>query len=126
MIDHCGLKMSDPERSRAFYTKALAPLGYTLLREIPKQFTGGLVVLGWGVAPKPDFWTAEGEPKEKLHIAFRAANHAQVEAFYRAAIEAGGQDNGPPGPRPHYHEHYYGAFILDPDGHNVEACCHEP
>jgi len=125
MIDHTGLTVSDPAKSRSFYERALAPLGYALLREIPKEFTGGKVVLGFGVAPKPDFWVAEGAPNTpRIHIAFRATDHAEVDAFYKAAIEAGGKDNGPPGPRPHYHEKYYGAFVLDPDGHNVEAVCH--
>jgi len=127
MIDHTGLQVSKPEVSRQFYTQALAPLGYAILMEVPKEFTGGRAVLGYGVAPKPDFWTAEGEPNQpRVHIAFRAESHAQVDAFYRAAIAAGGKDNGPPGPRPHYHEHYYGAFVLDPDGHNIEAVCHTP
>lgn len=89
--------------------------------------TGGKLVLGYGVPPKPDFWIHEGEPQSpRVHIAFRAENRAQVRAFYEAAIRAGGTDNGPPGPRPHYHENYYGAFVLDPDGHNIEACCHDP
>jgi catechol 2,3-dioxygenase-like lactoylglutathione lyase family enzyme len=127
VIDHTGLHFKEAERSRKFYERALAPLGYTVLREIPKLFTGGKVVLGLGVAPKPDFWIAEGEvERPPIHIAFRAADHAQVDAFYREAMAAGGRDNGAPGPRPHYHEHYYGAFVLDPDGHNVEAVCHEP
>jgi catechol 2,3-dioxygenase-like lactoylglutathione lyase family enzyme len=77
-----------------------------------------------GVPPKPDFWVSEGAPKEKLHIAFRADDRAQVDAFYAAAIAAGGTDNGPPGPRPQYHPNYYGAFVLDPDGHNIEAVFH--
>jgi catechol 2,3-dioxygenase-like lactoylglutathione lyase family enzyme len=125
MIDHTGLNVSDPAKSRAFYDLALAPLGYAVLKEIPKQFTGGLVVLGYGVAPKPDFWVAQGTPSEpRLHIAFAARNRKEVDEFYRAALAAGGRDNGPPGPRPHYHEHYYGAFVLDPDGHNIEAVCH--
>jgi catechol 2,3-dioxygenase-like lactoylglutathione lyase family enzyme len=125
MIDHTGLKVSEPARSRHFYERALAPLGYTLLREIPREFTRGFVVLGFGVAPKPDFWVAEGSPETpRVHVAFRARNHEEVEAFYRAALAAGGRDNGAPGPRPHYHEHYYGAFVLDPDGHNIEAVCH--
>jgi catechol 2,3-dioxygenase-like lactoylglutathione lyase family enzyme len=82
-------------------------------------------VLGYGVAPKPDFWVAEGTPNAPpIHIAFRADSHAQVDAFYKAAIAAGGRDNGAPGPRPHYHANYYGAFVLDPDGHNIEAVCH--
>jgi catechol 2,3-dioxygenase-like lactoylglutathione lyase family enzyme len=126
MIDHTGLHVSNPEKSRAFYDKALAPLGYKLLAEIPKEFTGGLVVLGYGEPPKPDFWVAQGTAETpKVHIAIRAANRAQVDAFYQAAIAAGGKDNGAPGPRPHYHEHYYGAFVLDPDGHNIEAVCHD-
>jgi len=125
MIDHTGLTMSDPAKSRAFYDAALAPLGYKMMMEIPKEHTGGKVVLGYGVPPKPDFWLAEGTPNSpRIHIAFRAENHAQVDAFYKAAIAAGGKDNGSPGPRPHYHEKYYGAFVLDPDGHNVEAVCH--
>jgi catechol 2,3-dioxygenase-like lactoylglutathione lyase family enzyme len=127
MIDHTGLHVTDPARSRAFYEKALAPLGYGVLREVPTAFTGGIVVLGFGVAPKPDFWMAEGAPEApRVHIAFRAANRAEVDAFYAAAMAAGGSDNGAPGLRPHYHEHYYGAFVRDPDGHNVEAVCHTP
>jgi catechol 2,3-dioxygenase-like lactoylglutathione lyase family enzyme len=126
MIDHTGLDMSDPVRSRRFYEQALAPLGYKVMMEVPTEFTGGAVVLGMG-ADKPDFWLHQGTPqKPRVHVAFRAENHAQVEAFYKAALAAGGTDNGPPGPRPHYHEHYYGAFVLDPDGHNIEACCHDP
>lgn len=127
MIDHTGYKMRDPKRSKRFYDKALAPLGYQLMMEIPKEFTNGLVVYGYGVPPKPDFWLSEGEPNEpRIHIAFRATNRQAVDAFYKAALAAGGRDNGPPGPRPHYHKDYYGAFVLDPDGHNVEAVCHDP
>jgi len=127
MIDHTGLDMSDPEASRHFYERALAPLGYSVLMEVPKEYTGGVVSIGLGVAPKPDFWLHEGTPQTpRLHVAFRADNRAQVDAFYRAALAAGGRDNGPPGPRPHYHADYYGAFVLDPDGHNIEAVCHEP
>jgi catechol 2,3-dioxygenase-like lactoylglutathione lyase family enzyme len=125
MIDHTGLQVSDPVRSRRFFDAALAPLGYAMLSEIPKQFTDGRVVLGYGIAPKPDFWMAEGRPNQpRLHIAFRADNRAQVDKFYAAALASGGKDNGPPGPRPHYHANYYGAFVLDPDGHNIEAVCH--
>ena len=127
MIDHTGLQVSDPAVSRNFYEKALAPLGYKIMMEIPKEFTGGKVVLGFGVPPKPDFWMQEGSPSTpRIHIAFRADSRAQVDAFYRAALAAGGKDNGPPGPRPHYHEHYYGAFVLDPDGYNIEAVIHTP
>ena len=126
MIDHAGLKVSNPNMSRVFYEKALAPLGYKMMMEIPKEYTDGLVVLGFGVPPKPDFWVSEGEPNSpRIHIAFRAENHKQVDEFYKAALKAGGKDNGAPGPRPHYHEHYYGAFVLDPDGHNIEAVSHE-
>lgn len=127
MIDHTGLNMSNPETSKKFYDRALAPLGYTMLTEIPKEHTGGIAVFGYGVAPKPDFWLAEGKANEpRIHIAFRADSREQVDEFYRAAIAAGGRDNGPPGPRPHYHANYYGAFVLDPDGHNIEAVCHTP
>lgn len=126
MIDHTGVHVGSPEKSRHFYSQALAPLGYKMMVEIPKEHTGGAVVLGYGVPPKPDFWISEGAPKEKVHIAFRADNREQVDRFYRAALEAGGRDNGAPGLRPHYHENYYGAFVLDPDGHNIEACCHNP
>jgi catechol 2,3-dioxygenase-like lactoylglutathione lyase family enzyme len=127
MIDHTGLKISDPVASRRFYEAALAPLGYRVLMEVPAEFTGGMVVLGYGVPPKPDFWVAQGKPEEpRVHVAFRADSRAGVDAFYRAALAAGGRDNGPPGPRPRYHRDYYGAFVLDPDGHNVEAVCHTP
>jgi catechol 2,3-dioxygenase-like lactoylglutathione lyase family enzyme len=125
MIDHTGLHVSDPKKSRAFYEKALAPLGYKSLMEIPTEHTGGKVVVGYGVPPKPDFWLAEGTPETpRVHIAFRADDRKQVDRFYQEALAAGGRDNGPPGPRPHYHENYYGAFVLDPDGHNIEAVCH--
>lgn len=127
MIDHTGVSVSDPAKSRRFYEQALAPLGYTVLVELPHDVTGGAVVLGFGVAPKPDFWVHEGTPQRPpLHVAFRADSRAQVDAFYRAALDAGGTDNGPPGLRPHYHKDYYGAFVLDPDGNNIEACCHLP
>jgi|SRR5580704_2067251 catechol 2,3-dioxygenase-like lactoylglutathione lyase family enzyme len=118
MIDHTGLCVSDLARSKTFYSAALAPLGYTVLIEW-EQFAG------FGVAPKPDFWIGQGEPNvPPVHIAFRAESRALVDAFHRAAMAAGGTDNGTPGPRPHYHSNYYGAFVLDPDGHNLEAVCH--
>jgi catechol 2,3-dioxygenase-like lactoylglutathione lyase family enzyme len=127
MLDHTGLDVSDPARSRRFYDQALAPLGYKVLMEVPTEFTGGAVVLGYGVPPKPDFWVHQGTPNQpRLHIAFHAENRAQVDAFYKAAIAAGGKDNGAPGLRVHYHKDYYGAFVLDPDGHNIEAVCHTP
>ncbi len=127
MIDHTGIAVSDFARSKAFYTKALAPIGYTVLAEFPASVTGSADVIGFGVAPKPDFWIVTGTPNvPPIHIAFRAASRADVDEFYRAGIAAGGRDNGAPGLRPHYHPNYYGAFVLDPDGHNVEAVCHEP
>jgi len=122
MIDHTGVAVSDLQKSRAFYEAALAPLGYEFLMEVP----GGIGV-GFGEPPKPDFWLMHGTPNEpRVHVAFRAKDRATVDAFYRAAIAAGGKDNGSPGLRPHYHANYYGAFVLDPDGHNIEACCHLP
>jgi catechol 2,3-dioxygenase-like lactoylglutathione lyase family enzyme len=127
MIDHTGLSVSDPAVSRRFYEATLAPLGYQVLMEVPTEFTGGVMVLGMGVPPKPDFWLHQGTPQTpRLHIAFRADSRELVDAFYKAAMAAGGKDNGPPGLRPHYHEHYYGAFVRDPDGHNIEACCQTP
>ena len=119
MIDHIGVAVTDLDNSIAFYTKALAPLGYALIMKW-EQFAG------FGIAGKPDFWIGKGAPKDAIHVAFRATGRAQVRAFYEAAMAAGGTDNGAPGERPHYHEHYYGAFVRDPDGHNVEAVCHEP
>lgn len=119
MIDHIGIAVSDLDRSIAFYTKTLAPLGYVMIMKW-ESFAG------FGVAGKPDFWIGQGEVKQPIHVAFRASGRAQVREFYAAAITAGGTDNGPPGTRPQYHEHYYGGFVHDPDGHNVEAVCHEP
>lgn len=125
MIDHTGVYVTRPELSRRFYQQALAPLGYSLLMQVPTDFTGGKVVLGFGVAPKADFWVSEGTANEpRIHVAFSASSRAQVDAFHSAALAAGGKDNGAPGPRPHYHENYYGAFVLDPDGHNIEAVFH--
>ncbi|VXB16487.1 VOC family protein [Massilia sp. 9I] len=130
MIDHTGVIVSDFARSRAFYAAALAPIGYALLAEIPAAVTGSTDVAGFGEPPKPDFWIS-GATTERpvnhppLHVAFRVGSRALVDAFYQAALAAGGRDNGKPGPRPHYHANYYGAFVLDPDGHNIEAVCHE-
>jgi catechol 2,3-dioxygenase-like lactoylglutathione lyase family enzyme len=126
MIDHTGIIVSDFARSKEFYRLALEPIGYRMLAEFPAAMTGTTDVAGFGVPPKPDFWIANGSPNvPPVHVAFRLDNRALVDAFYRSALAAGGRDNGAPGPRPHYHEHYYGAFVLDPDGHNVEAVCHD-
>lgn len=127
MIDHTGLVVSDFNTSKAFYAQALSPIGYSLLMELAASVTGHTDVAGFGEAPKPDFWISRGVAnKPPIHVAFRVASRATVDAFYKAAIAAGGTDNGAPGLRPHYHPHYYGAFVLDPDGHNIEAVCHEP
>jgi catechol 2,3-dioxygenase-like lactoylglutathione lyase family enzyme len=121
MIDHTGIQVGDFSRSVEFYKKALAPLGYELI----KTFGGNAA--GFGVGGKAEFWLDGSKaPHDHIHIAFRAKGRAEVRAFYEAAIAAGGKDNGGPGVRPHYHEHYYGAFVRDPDGHNIEAVCHEP
>jgi len=120
MIDNTGFGVTDLPRSIAFYTKALAPLGLELVMKFQE------VAAGFGSGGKPEFWIAGGKtPTDKIHIAFRAKGRAEVKAFYEAALAAGGTDNGPPGLRPHYHENYYGAFVRDPDGHNIEAVCHE-
>jgi catechol 2,3-dioxygenase-like lactoylglutathione lyase family enzyme len=126
MIDHIGVSVSDFEASKVFYRQALQPIGYELLLEFSAEVTGTHAVAGFGVPPKPDFWVGSGEPNvPPVHVAFQVASRARVDAFYRAALAAGGRDNGAPGPRPHYHPNYYGAFVLDPDGHNIEAVCHE-
>jgi len=125
MIDHIGLIVSDFERSKAFYLKALAPLGYQVIKELPENLAPEGAV-GMGVPPKSDFWVAGGTPQlPPQHVAFRADSRGEVDAFYQAALAAGGRDNGPPGVRAHYHPDYYGAFVLDPDGHNIEAVCHQ-
>lgn len=124
MIDHIALRVSDYQRSKLFFLAALAPLSYTMMMEfdMPEGKAGGM-----GAGGMPDFWLSQGAPqKPPLHVAFNAVNRATVDAFYRAAIAAGGKDNGKPGLRPHYHQHYYGAFVFDPDGNNIEAVCHKP
>ena len=124
MIDHVGLPVSDYPRSKAFYERALAPLGYTLIREV-QQNEQDAKACGFGASGKPDFWIGgEGKLNRAIHIAIAAKDRATVDAFYQAAIAAGGTDNGAPGIRARYHPNYYGAFVLDPDGHNIEAVCH--
>jgi catechol 2,3-dioxygenase-like lactoylglutathione lyase family enzyme len=126
MIDHTGVGVTDFQKSKEFYRKALAAIGYELIAEFPAAVTGSTAVAGYGEPPKPDFWINEGVPnKPAVHVAFRVATRNLVDQFYAAALAAGGRDNGAPGPRPHYHAAYYGAFVLDPDGHNIEAVCHE-
>jgi catechol 2,3-dioxygenase-like lactoylglutathione lyase family enzyme len=126
MIDHIGFPVSDYPRAREFYGKALAPLGYTLIMEV-QQNEQDAPAAGFGKGGKPDFWIGgEGGLGKAVHIAILADSRAEVDAFYRAAMAAGAKDNGPPGVRAHYHPNYYGAFVLDPDGHNIEAVCHKP
>ncbi len=125
MIDHIALQVSDLKKSRHFYDTALAPLGYKKLMEVPQKNGQAVLVFGWGDSHQTDFWISEGLRNEpRLHLAFRAESREQVDEFYRAALAAGGTDNGKPSVRPEYHENYYGAFILDPDDHNIEAVCH--
>ena len=121
MIDHTGINVSNFEQSKLFYTSALSPLSYQLLMELDAS------VAGFGRDGKPDFWIGQGEVNmPRIHIAFRADTREVVQVFYEAALKAGGQDNGAPGLRTHYHPDYYGAFVLDLDGHNIEAVCHSP
>ena len=128
MIDHIGFPVSDFERSKAFYLKALAPLDYSLVMEMMQDRPPGEApAAGFGAKGKPDFWIGgEGGLDKPLHVAIVAKDRAIVDAFYKAAIAAGGRNNGAPGIRAHYHANYYGAFVLDPDGHNIEAVCHKP
>jgi catechol 2,3-dioxygenase-like lactoylglutathione lyase family enzyme len=128
VIDHIGFPVSDYERAKAFYAAALAPLGYTLIMEVGADKTESAApAAGFGANGKPDFWIgSEGGINRPLHVAIVANDRATVDAFYAAALAAGGRDNGSPGLRPHYHPHYYGAFVLDLDGHNIEAVCHTP
>ena len=127
MLDHIGIPISDFERSKAFYLEAFAPLGYELVMEFGSKETGGTRHAGFGAKGKPQFWIGTGGRLDgEVHIAFIARDRAGVRAFYSAALKAGAKDNGPPGLRPQYHPDYYGAFVLDPDGHNIEAVCHLP
>lgn len=127
MIDHIGFPVSDYARAKAFYATALAPLGYSLIMEVTQQERPGEGAAGFGADGKPDFWIGgEGALNKPVHIAIVAKDRPTVDAFYKAAIAAGGRDNGAPGIRAHYHPNYYGAFVLDPDGHNIEAVCHGP
>jgi catechol 2,3-dioxygenase-like lactoylglutathione lyase family enzyme len=120
MLDHIGIDVQHYERSKAFYLATLAALGYELILEINGW-------AGFGVAGKPDFWIQGGKSTQpRIHVAFRSDKRADVRAFHAAGVKAGGKDNGPPGIREIYHPNYYGAFVIDPDGHNIEAVCHNP
>jgi catechol 2,3-dioxygenase-like lactoylglutathione lyase family enzyme len=126
MIDHITFGVSDFGRSTRFYDRALAPLGIKRLFTVPLEHSGGVNLTGYG-DERPWFWIAEQDAtRGKLHVALEASDRAAVDAFHSEALAAGGKDNGAPGPRPHYHPDYYGAFVLDPDGHNIEAVCRKP
>jgi catechol 2,3-dioxygenase-like lactoylglutathione lyase family enzyme len=117
MLDHLGIPVSDVARSKQFFVTALAPLGYKVIMDL-----GEAVGMG---AERPDFWIGKGQPGASSHIAFSASERGLVDAFYQAAIKAGGRDNGKPGVRAQYHPNYYGAFVYDPDGNNIEVVCHK-
>lgn len=120
MFDHLGFGVTDYAASKAFFLQALRPLGIEIVME-------GEHGIGIGPKGKPALWLYQSSnTPAPLHLAFTAENRKQVQDFYRAALEAGGKDNGPPGLRPHYHPNYYGTFVIGPDGHNVEAVCHKP
>lgn len=119
MIDHIVVNVRDLARSKAFYTAALAPLGYVVVKEFPGA-------VGFGVGSRADVWLWRRDPPAAgVHVAILCGTRSMVDAFYGAAIKAGAKDNGAPGPRLEYHADYYGAFVLDPDGNNLEAVCQE-
>ena len=121
MLDHVTIGVTDTGRSLAFYDRALRPLG------IARLYGDGEGFAGYGIAPKAFFWIGIRDiPQTGSHVAFAAQDRATVDRFYAEAIAAGGSDNGQPGLRPNYHPDYYGAFVLDPDGHNIEAVCRSP
>jgi len=125
MIDHIGMPVADIARATEFYLQAFAPLGIAIVMQVSAEETGHGAAVGFGANGKPFFWIGEGERLGgHVHVAFVTDSRSAVDAFYAAALAAGAKDNGPPGLRPHYHANYYGAFVLDPDGNNVEAVYH--
>lgn len=124
MFDHIGITVSDFAKSKAFYTQALAPTGHSKVVEM-KLDDGIRSCAGFCHEDGSDLWIKEGTPTPPLHLALRVRSRAAVDAFHAAALAAGGRDNGKPGLRPQYHANYYGAYVLDPDGHNIEAVCHD-
>ncbi|HXQ11492.1 MAG TPA: VOC family protein [Caulobacteraceae bacterium] len=124
MLDHIELAVTDIATARAFYDQALGAVGAEVVMSVG---SGARIALGYGSEGKPCFWVVQGPPLTgHLHVAFAVKDRATVDAFHAAAIAAGGRDNGPPGLRPQYHPNYYGAFVFDPGGHNIEAVCHMP
>ncbi len=127
MLDHIGLAVADIGRSKAFFAEALGPLAISVLVELTAEQTGQHAHAGFGKDHKAFFWIGDGrQPTATAHVAFTAQSRSDVDAFYDAALRAGGTDNGPPGIRAYYHPDYYGAFVLDLDGNNIEAVCHKP
>jgi catechol 2,3-dioxygenase-like lactoylglutathione lyase family enzyme len=125
MLDHTGITISNWDKSKRFYEAALKPLAIVVVMEVTAEQTGAGAHAGFGKGTKPSFWIGNGpHVSGPSHFAFTAESRAAVDAFDRAALAAGGRDNGAPGIREHYHPNYYGAFVLDPDGNNVEAVCH--
>lgn len=128
MLDHVGIPVSDFARSKEFYVQALKPLGYDLVFELTSRESEARQA-GFGAGQRPHFWIGEGKPatpvRGHVHFAFAAQSREAVRAFHDAALKAGATDHGAPGLRPHYHETYYAAFVLDPDGHNIEAVCRD-
>lgn len=121
MIDHVSIHVTDFAKAKAFYLAALKPLGYGLVMDLPEW-----KVIGLGVAGKPDFWILADGQSKGVHVAFKAESRKVVNEFHAAALSAGGKDNGKPGLRPEYHVDYYGAFVFDPDGNNIEAVTRKP
>lgn len=128
MLDHIALSVANYPKAKAFYDAVMPTIGASCVMAVTAEETGGTYEgAGYGLNGKPSFWIGTGgRTKGSLHIAFVAESRAAVDAFYAAAIAAGGTDNGPPGIRAHYHPNYYGAFVFDLDGHNIEAVCHKP
>jgi catechol 2,3-dioxygenase-like lactoylglutathione lyase family enzyme len=122
VLDHTGIEGSDLATSRAFYERVLEPLGFSVVMDFAEMAQS----IGFGVPGKPSFWiyARTGRASGPIHVAFNATDRERVHRFHEAALAAGAEDNGPPGLREHYHPTYYGAFVLDPDGNNIEAVCH--